>query len=76
MKTLKFGREQIKDEDSCYRQVWVDVENEAEWEMEMPRDSVTPCSYVPKNLESNENQHFLQSDWFSLHHGVCEKAKK
>lgn len=61
MKTLKFG--QIKDEDSCYRQVWVDVENKAEWEM-------------PKNPENHENQHFLQSHWFSLHHSVCEKAKK
>lgn len=42
----------------------------------MPGDSVTPCSYVPKNPQNHENQHFLQSHWFSLHHSVCEKAKK
>lgn len=61
MNTLKSG--QIKDEvtDRCGL---------------MPGDSGTPRSYVPKNPENHENQHFLQPHWFSLHHSVCEKAKK
>lgn len=77
MKTLNFGREEIKKMKILvtdrYGLMWRMKQNER-WTYQ--ETLWRHAAMSQKSPENHENQHFLQSHWFSLHHSVCEKAKK